>query len=166
MPKHTVYTPSEKLQRIYRGGGLKPPKFYPTYYEWLASKGQQISYTKSTKKSSAGMVTHDLYTVPKGSTFFLTNCYLIHSANITEVGGSALGYLRIPSTILLFIEALGYGNTSLGYSINETYLIPFKISGGDKIILYHTVIEQGIVVYLLTVGFKGILIKNKDIPSF
>ncbi|GAI14103.1 unnamed protein product, partial [marine sediment metagenome] len=46
MPKEVVYKPSEELQKIYRGGTLTPPKFIPTYYEWLSTRGKRIIKTR------------------------------------------------------------------------------------------------------------------------
>ena len=72
MPKEVVYKPSEKFQKIYSGGTLTPPKFMPTFYEWLSRKGEQVVGTKQSFTEGDTC----LYTVPVGKTLFLTSAWL------------------------------------------------------------------------------------------
>ncbi len=73
MASFKVYTPPEKIKAIYGSGTIEPPKFMPTYYEWLRSQGQDI-----IKVGEINFITPTtaLYTVPSDKVFFLTGIYV------------------------------------------------------------------------------------------
>lgn len=141
-----AYKPVEKVGNIYAGGTLTPPKFMPSYYEWLSAKGTQI--------------THDLasgsYTVPDDMTLFLTNISLSYLAT-TNTG---ISYVRTSEFGGGFIIVACKGGSDVASSIVTNYSIPLKIRSGCDISLE---LSQAGTNQSIFVGF---LVENADIPAF
>lgn len=154
MPKVKVYKPVEKTKPIYTGGGLKPPVYMPTYYEWLSVKGEQVNIVKST----AGT----MFTVPLNSTLFITSAHLtaMETANASTHGivGIAVEEKFIITVGVDHITGQhgGAGNQIINFSI------PLKVMAGTVIELS----ELGITTPLMRSGFTGFLVKNQSIPTF
>lgn len=71
MPSNVVYKPVGKIKPIYAGGTITPPKFMPSYYEWLFNNSEQ----KTFKSLTYGGTTN-LYTVPANHSFFVTSIFI------------------------------------------------------------------------------------------
>lgn len=151
-----AYKPTEKVKKIYPGGTFIPPKFTPTYYEWLASKGEVIAKNGSSTSSN-----FTIYTVPEGKILF------IFSANMQLHYGSTTGGASIDFTLLTvsgkyglleFIYPTGTGEHH-EFNISTTFPIPVKIYPGDTIVLGGGTNQQA------SATFTGILIDLKDFQS-
>lgn len=134
MGSEVVYTPAEKVKKIYGSGTLQPPKFMPTYYEWLKEQGIQISKSQFYINSYS-----TVYTVPEGYTLFLQSAMLASSQNVI---GATLG-LVIGGNLSVSGEA---GNSALLYfmwsdvmTVSDvavgTYPYPLKISEKSSIVV-------------------------------
>jgi hypothetical protein len=68
MPPEVAYKPIEKIKKIYEGGTIQPPKFMPSFFEFLAEHGQ---FLIKTAYNTLGSGTTGLYTVPESHTFYI-----------------------------------------------------------------------------------------------
>ena len=141
-----AYKPIEKLSKIYTGGTLTPPKFMPTLYEWLSSKGKQIFLQSGSNVNGF----YTLFTVPENKILYIT------SAFINAVGAdSTTNYIRIKGSSYgekVIAQAIA-GNSSVSFSI------PLKILSG-------VVIEFNVNGGHTSAGFAGFLSEINDIPAF
>ena len=150
MPSEVVYKPIEKTKPIFAGGTITPPKFTPSYYEWLFKDKQQIIKT--------GRTTGDLtiYTVPDGFTLFMVNCYL--TEDTTSNFWCALTYGGGFTPIIEF-QAGAQTDNSI-FNINYNFIVPVAFQ--EKTII--TVRSQG--TPMASGGFVGFLVENSAIPTF
>jgi len=151
MPK--AYKPTEKIKQIFMGGKFTPPKFFPTYNEWLASRGSRIlrsgGYTGALGSNS-------IYTVPVNKTLYINYLWLSSSTLTIAVGNA---------NIILYIDATAYllnlrTNTNYNTTNSMTASCFIKINAGETIKIgvesLSSVISNG--------GFGGFLVNNQEIP--
>lgn len=141
MAQEKVYKPVEKVTKIYTGGTLQPPKFMPSYYEWLSTKGARIILSTAT--------TGTLYTVPANHTLYVVTAW----ATVTH---TLAGYARL--TISPNIMLMCWCPANASESISSNFNIPLKVNGGESIT--YAEIGSG------HAGFTGFVVNNNDIPVF
>lgn len=146
-----AYKPSEKIKPIYAGGTLTAPKFMPSLYEWLSSKGLQVIKHGNT----TGTLT--LYTVPVGFTLFVSSVWL---SQVGTAGGNLrYGKLEVPSDIELISTNIKLESSNSTQALS--YKIPVKIQENKIIRLLTPSSDTN-----LRAGFTGFIVKNDDIPYF
>jgi len=119
-----AYKPNEKFVKIYEGGGLAPPKFMPSYYEWISARGKVVNGFKSVTDS-----TSTLYTVPENKVFFLISISMmsVNDAAIS-ISNSDFEVDDVPAlTIQSGKSATGVGNESISFSI------PMRLEAGKTL---------------------------------
>lgn|SRR4030043_836121 len=152
MESFKAFKPLETPPKIY-AGGITPPKFYPSLYEWLNYKG--ISIIKYAI-GSAG-----IYTIPEGYTFFLTNA-CVSSASYANSNSGMSAYIKIDNAYFLACTAstgVAPSTSSANQAFNLT--IPLKINERSVISLVQSAACN--YSYASIVGF---LVKNSDLVSF
>lgn len=128
MPSEVVYKPTQKIKKIYEGGTITPPKFTPTYYEWLFKDGQYINIFLENPASSLTTI----YTIPDDYIFYLLSV----SVTIARTGGtnqaSCFVYTGSPpnAEVYLHLRMAGVDNTA--HQV-KTYPIPLKIGSKEPI---------------------------------
>lgn len=154
-----AYKPVGKPQNIYVGGGITPPKFMPSLYEWLKFKG--IQFIRYAGRSADG--TTSIYTVPSDSVLFITNAFL----NVFCDGGG--GGSQAEAVFIIdnddgnnrILNKIYQDNLALREDIAECYYYPLMIKPNSTLKLTTTNMS-GVV----QVNFKGFLVRNSDIPAF
>ena len=153
MPKTTVYKPQDKITKIFTGGTLEPPKFIPSFYEWLKEHGEDI-----VKWTDANVT---LYAVPKDYTFFLCTAY-VSCVNNAAGGTNTTSLVRFEAGITngcqLIAAQVGIADENAINSISFPY--PIKIRAGQLIRQYSSGNP-----HISNSGITGFLIKNSDIPQ-
>jgi len=146
-----AYKPAKPIKEIYPGGTLMPAKFMPSYYEWLAAKGEQV-----VLGTNATAATKTVYTVPADHTLFITSTWMScrYSGAADNTGSLYYGYYEILQTITI------NGNSTMGVANSVSYPSPVKLLPGTILTM-----TSGIGMQTYT-GFAGFLVKNSDIPSF
>jgi hypothetical protein len=145
MASYVVPKPTAKSVKFYEGGGLQPPKYMPTFYEWINQNGKRIIQGGSITVAND----YGVYTVPVDYTLFLTSVYLD-----TNLGAAAQAVLFInPITSEKIIALNGARALSISYQI------PIIIEQKKQIIL--STLGNGLVQY----GITGFLVKNSEIPQ-
>jgi len=117
MPRHVVYKPKEKLKEISKV--ILPPKFMPSFYEWLSVKGKFITGFKSIENNDI-----ILYTVPANKVFYLTFVSMA-AGNTGAISLPTIDFEvdNVPTlTVQSGTAATGVGNTSL------SFVPPIKLS--------------------------------------
>ena len=154
MPSEIVYKPIEKVKPIYTGGTLTPPKFMPTYYEWLKNLGQQIIINSGVPIGGFRII----YTVTLNHKFFITNVWL--SVSCTD-GGHNVGYFTFTPNdadqSLCSVSTYGISNNSNAVNFS----IPLKFN--EHVVFK---IQSTVATNKLTGGFSGFLMKKINIPNF
>lgn len=151
MPSEIVYKPVGKIKPIYAGGTITPPKFMPSYYEWLGENGTQIIKYKSLSAAGSTIV----YTVPNNQTFFLTNLAL--SGDCDGVG---TGYVIIERDNFVELLTLRFPSAKTTGTQSLNFTIPLKFVSTDALRLIVSSNARG------TSTATGFLVSNKDIPVF
>lgn len=159
MPREVVYKPNEKLKPIYSGGMLSPPKFMPSYYEWLSKKGKQIII--NGQGDSLG--SNDWYVVPENETLFITSIFLSAVDDSPGTNTSNIG-LRIDDQFIINYVM----STSSVASVQKPHLIMtqsfhYPLIVKAKQTIKSTAMNSGGSFYGY---FTGFLVKNRDIPTF
>ena len=145
-----AYKPLEKVGTIYTGGTLTPPKFMPSYYEWLSVRGLFVS--TGGEATSGG--NNDIYTVPHNNTLFIT--YACACITADAVGFSFTSVHTDANPIInVKCSTSGSGNLSI------SPIIPIKINSGEII-----TVTCGTNKADAYGNFSGFLVKNADIPTF
>lgn len=154
MPREIVYKPVEKVKKIFQTSGTyAPPKFMPTYLEWLRRKGERVIQGGSV--TVAG--TYATYTVPKGYTFFLTNAILgIDDSAVDRI--NAILLLEGSSGTRKFMSVSAEANTS--QHITQNFSPPLELIEGEQIL------TSFLANALITYSIVGFLVKNSYIPVF
>ena len=159
MPKIVVPKPSKQPKQVFLGGGSEPPKFMPSYYEWLFQKGKSIHLAVQTVTAA-----FTIYTVPDDHILYLISYYL-------------QGDLR---TDPLMVVTFSLWTTNLPQTSYAAQLIRFslsKVDMSDRVIINCSLplkieSKEQIQIGASTVdgvawgGFAGFLVQKKDIPSF
>lgn len=146
-----AYKSSEKQPKIFTGGALTPPKFSPSFFEWLSVRGKLISGFKSIENAE-----EVLYTVPTGKIFFLLGISLA-SANDALL-------LSLP-TLDLRIDSIPIATVSCGKldgangNMAMSFSIPITIRTTQKLI-----IESNRADCWLRGTYLGYEIDEKDVP--
>lgn len=145
MASYKVPKPSEKPIKIYQGVGLTPPKFMPSYYEWLSTIGIWIyRYVSSTGT---------IYQVPSDSTFFLV------AASVSIINGTLLSREAVINADSGDTPMLPAGvflaNASMTNS--NSYPIPLKFTSGSIISVGLTAGATG------KFAIQGFLVKNTNL---
>ena len=157
MPRKTVYKPIEKIKKIFIGGGLEPPKFMPSYLEWLFKKGESIHLVTLT------FIAADvIYTVPKDKILYMTSYYLYGRVSADRLVTFSLWTTNLPQThyaAQLIRFDLWKDQQRERIVMNPS--LPLKIQSGAKIIIGVSHSDG-----TCWCGFAGFLIKRKDIPAF
>ena len=157
--QEVAYTPPQEQKTIYEGGALTPPKFTPTYYEWLVSKSEQVK--RIGQISSVGTTT-TLFTVPDNFTLFITHLW------ISAVGDSPAGADRGFATF-----KIGEGDTSIfgcgvdhhgtvATSIGNAFIaltMPIKMNQKEVLKMIKFDLFAGQVLG----GFMGFLVSQRDL---
>ena len=129
----------------------KPP-FNQTYYEWLATRGTQLTRHTSAPVSG-GLET--IYTVPEDVTLFITSAFLC-AAGDTAAPGIAEGNMIHTSGDIeqSFLSVIIH--THDGNSNSNSYPIPLRFESGTVIIVDST--ENTLE---LVGGFTGFTVQKK-----
>jgi len=98
--------------------------YFPSYYEWLSTKGQLINKIASTPAGG----TTTIYSVPEDYILFITSAYLSLSAGVGGDGNSDISIAGNVATVLNCVCA-----TSNNNSLVINFSIPLKIYGADVI---------------------------------
>lgn len=166
MPEDIAYKPLEEPSKIYPGGTLTPPKFLPTYFEWLKAKGIDVR-GNAPKNLSSGYAT--VYTRPTGYTLYLTGYNITATAmdDAMEFGEIILFVADNPvnpkysiAGIQLDTRALQANNTMPSGHVARDFTYPIKITE-KYITIYSTSAKIAGRVHI-----TGFLVKNADIPIF
>lgn len=144
-----MYDPSEKL----------PKYFTPSFFEWLFTRGQQIT---ARGFSSTGSVT--LYTVPNGYIFYLTSAFLNWQKASTGAGYTAGGiYISSGGSNNYLLETwTNYATFAGVVNASNSYPFPIQVPSGASIILLGGNSNDTRSAGNIT----GILIKKDQIPQF
>lgn len=154
MPPTVVYKPTETLQPIYAGGGITPPKFMPTYLEWLFKDAEAIAETSSGGIVSGGIIT--FYTVPEGVDFYITSCFL----ECWGTAGTNRLTLQTPDNKVEFLTVVSSNvGTTANVSANYSHPIVLPSKTVIKLINHHLRATQ------FAMGMTGFLIEKKAIPA-
>lgn len=143
-----AYKPQEKLKKIYSGGTLDPPKFMPTFIEWLRTKGLRVIKNK--------LSTGTIYEVPEGKVLFITSIFITSLDSLNY--GQTYVYLTDENVDTLLVAnafPTGSGNNSI------TFSPPLGILEKEKLIVGRSNASTN-----ATAGFTGFLVAAKDIPNF
>jgi len=159
MPSEVVYKPIEKPKSIYAGGTITPPKFMPSYYEWLSFKSELI--TKDKRILGGGGSTL-IYQVPDDYTLFLTNLSLGSRSDGGGAGFQVQSWIFLGDTYtknrmigLCFVDNVTEVNSN---SLNFDY--PLKLLPKTKLSLFNGSHLDSLA------SITGFLVKNSDIPNF
>lgn len=155
MPSEVVYKPSEKLNPIFPGGTLAPPKFIPTYLEWLFKDAKYMSETSSGGVISTGTIT--LYTVPEDFELYVVSCFL-------ECWGTAGDNRLTLETPDHEVEFLSVVSSVVGTTANISANYPYPIILPGKTVVRMVNHHARTTQYAM--GITGFLIKKKNIPNF
>ena len=145
METYVVPKATGKQIKTYLGGGSEPPKFMPTFYEWLREQGTQIIQGGSVTLAND----YGMYTVPTGYVLFINSIYL--DTNLAAAG-QAIIFLAESSAIKLI--ALNGAR-----AVTIEYPIPLQLPGKKQLVL--STLAAGLVQY----GFSGFLIEKSLIPQ-
>jgi len=124
MSKEVVYKPVDNIKTIYPGGTITPPKYTPSYYEWLRLNGQYIN----CYKDSSGVV----YTVPEGFILYITDAYLSASFTVLSVGGYGTADLTMPGSSFGVAYLCELEVTAINQAMNQAMSYKFPIMVGEK----------------------------------
>lgn len=145
-----AYKSSEKLVKIYQGGLLIPPKFMPTYYEWLKSKGKTIIRDGSLPTGSSG-----LYTVPINKVFFLTSLTITATHNNAN-DASYKAWIDNTDQEIITLRLRGEPDSG---SLTKEFNMPLRLNQNQRIGLS----SGGFgIVTLIIVGFE---VDYNEIPQ-
>lgn len=115
MGKEVAYKPIEPVKKIYPGGTLTPPKFIPTYFEYLAINGTPIAIELNE--------TNKTYNVPEGKILFITSISL--TSNL-RTAITTQPYVKIDGNFVLRYNTAGDGVTPIAYEKSVHLSIPHK----------------------------------------
>lgn len=154
MPKIVVPKSREKLPKKFLGGGLTPPQFMPSYYEWIRKHSQQV--LEFDYEAFGGAAEINLYTVPDDYIFYLTDMQMIllHTgvAGLSEIYFMIAGEGKFMLTNYLAREL----------NLNTlSFRIPLEFK--EKEIL--KIIRAGIEPSIYGGFIKGFLVKKSMIPQ-
>ena len=151
MASYVVPKPTEKPIKIFQGGGLQPPKFMPSYYEWLSIKGQQVFWASNVSATFA--------TVPADQILFITSAYINIYCVAALTNDASLG-IQDATTInnLKEIIRVKYGSADTQVSSSNSFPIPIKVLGTERISFFHAGAGG-------SAGFTGFLVKKSDLPQ-
>lgn len=159
MPRETVYKPIEKTKQIFTGGGLEPPKFMPSYLEWLFKKGESIHLVTLTFAAA-----ETIYTVPANKTLYMTS-YYVQGAITGAVSfvTISLWTTNLPQTHFA-AQLIRYllTTTSQGRCVVMNPSFPLKIPSKAKIIMGVSEVGKSTAFG----GFAGFLVNKKDLLEF
>ena len=136
--KEVAYSPQQAQKQVFQGGGLAPPKYYISYFEWLIMRG--ILILKNANATQTGAL---MYTVPKDKFFFLISLS-INSENVANTGSfeSAIAvdekaFSISTSTTLIRISATATvtennANQSMSFPIPLKFIEGFKFYAYDN----------------------------------
>lgn len=142
MGRERVFKTIEDTAKIYQGGMMIPPKFLPSYIDWLWGNSQHIIESFTT--------TGVIYTVPDDFTFFLTSIYVTTGKTGVTVSAGAFTSLNGQKNI---ISVKGWENASASLSFPN----PLKFNSG---VVFETYKDAGAVI---GAGISGFLVKNSDL---
>lgn len=113
-----------------QGTPLIAPQIKPTFYEWLEINGEEV-FEVGTVVTNGGS-SDNVYTVPKGYTFFLTHCLLSQYCN-GAVGGAGVfqGGLSTYKRGILYIMCNGAINQKS--HIQRDFPFPMRFEAGEII---------------------------------
>jgi len=151
MPSEVVYKPVEKIKPIYAGGTITPPKFMPTFYEWLSTKGTWVYLSTSSSGT--------LYTVPLDNTFFLVGASVLCRNLVASAEGDRISSLAIGTGDNSILSA-GCTGAKTSNSTSNSWAIPLKVPSGEVITTVTTAGATG------NFKIQGFLVKNVTIPTF
>lgn len=141
MSSDVAYKPMETIPKLFDGGFIKKPDFIPSYYDWLSYKGEQKSINYGT--SSSGNT--DLYVVPLGYTFFITNISITHVMNqktllnhhaAVLLDSNTLTYVNSLLVSLLSRLTVVAGDDMPSNAIAINFSIPYKIKQEQTLSFY------------------------------
>ncbi len=149
---YKVFKPSEKFKQVFTGGTLEPPKFIPTYYEWLRAKGERLIQGGSATIAD----TYAVYTVPKGKTLFLTSAILgVDDCAVDRI--NPILWIDGAGGVRKFMTVSAEANSQ--ETVALSFPIPLQFVEDEQIVL--TFLANAFVTYSLT----GFLVKNDYIPQ-
>lgn len=105
MASYKVFKPTEKIKKLNQAGTINPPKFMPSFYEWLHANGAYITFSSDNADTAA------TYIVPEGYYFFL--CYLNISSYVVNLNGNQFVYVTVgdgATAEVIFTQVLTVGN--------------------------------------------------------
>ena len=154
MPKETVYKPVESIKPIYAGGTITPPKFMPTYFEFLFKNAIQI-----IKNITAVTGQNLIYTIPKNYRFYLTYAHV--SIYNTSPTGYGSGLIHSGSNSILRTQTGKFvSEPAPNDTITANFSYPIVFAEDESIYLNVTTLTSGTAV------INGFLVKIGDIPTF
>jgi len=104
-----------------------PKDFVKDEKEWASRNRDQVLISKTYTGSGTTII----HTVPKGKTFFLTNCW-ISGVNVTAAVGFVSLTISQLNTILVGIEVPATTGNNFG---NMTFNMPIKLEEGMIIVM-------------------------------
>ena len=154
MPTETVYATPEKVGKQYLGGGLEPPKFMPSFYEWLFSRGEQICFNAS---GSTLTTYFTLVDIPINCTLYITSVAV--SGISTGVGEAWINVRIMDNGTNGYLISVWNDPSILSLHKSMIFTIPIKAKSG----IVQCRMTNNIKVFGNLTGF---IVKNSDIPSF
>ena len=147
-----AYKPIETVKKIYPGGQFTPPKFTPTFLEWLYMRGQ----IKSGNFGGNFASTWNCYTVPDGYSFFLTSVW----ATLSGTGADRVRHHTFyVDKYYIYTSRIYFSGICV--NVLRDFNLPIRINENCSLRFtdYNGNCEYGF-------GYHGFLVKNSDIPTF
>jgi len=153
MNSYVVPKPTENLIKLYNGS-ITPPKFMPSYYEYLRLMGEQIVAAGGV--GGAGTL-QAIYDVPTGYTLYITTAEIAFNTDTaTRYGSINTAQMEIMK-VTASIAAAGQKAVA---NMSKTFTIPIKVESGD-----HVYVKKGAGVNEELYGnITGFIIINSLIP--
>lgn len=152
MAKNIAFVPTQPYKEVYGAGTPQPPKYMPTYYEWLFKQGEIIF--RAMAVAGGG---YTLYTVPEGHTFFITSITL--SANLSVAAAFGVTASIYKSTSIKYLAAL-YFRAVQTQNMSQSYNFPIICFEKEAIYVYSN--DPNLDAFGT---FYGFLVKNSVIPA-
>ena len=150
MPSTRVFKPLEKIKPIYAGGTITPPKFMPTYYEWLSNDATIVIENSRVLSGGSAVV----YKVPKDHFLFITAMTITGKTGVNE------GFCFVGDTDEILLNRIELNaNDSEVSTIN--FSIPLKVNPDIEIVVYSSV-----ALLRASGGIFGFLVPKTKIISF
>jgi hypothetical protein len=156
-----IYVPFDTISKIYSGGAITQPRFYPSYYEFLREQGRQYNGSVQLTSPAGGIISALILTVAKIEQFYLTSVSISLSYNAVSPVGIISAYIEVQKQnthpIRIDLDDSSGLNTA-GICSSKTFSIPWKIEQTDNLSL--VVVGKGTA----SATIEGFFIEAAKVP--